>query len=148
MEGPHLKVWGRKRVLYLREQREARQNKAVSRDGERLQRRDRHRLKALTLSFQTVPVSSLEAFTISRYGISVTKIFPRLRKVLYRRIILCSFKRAHSRCPIILFPVFFNEISREMSHLVSDNSRGRLRSVGFSRIANSLFPNLTVTNSY
>ena len=34
--------------------------------------------------------------------ISVTKIFPRLRKVLNRRRILCSFKRAHSLCPIIL----------------------------------------------
>ena len=31
----------------------------VSRDGESLQRRDRYRLKALTLTFQTVPVSSL-----------------------------------------------------------------------------------------
>ena len=33
------------------------QNKTVSRDGERLQKRDRNRLKALTLSFHSVPVS-------------------------------------------------------------------------------------------
>ena len=35
----------------------------------------------------------------------------------------------------------FSEIPGKMSHLVSDNSRGRLRSVGFSRIANTLFRN-------
>ena len=117
---------------------------AANFDHRRTRARGLCRWEAEIETFQTAPVSPLEAFTISRYGISVTKIFPRLRKVLvYRRRVLCSFKRAHSLCPIILCSEFFfsSEISRKMSHLVSDNSRGRLRSVGFSGIANTLFRN-------
>ena len=45
------------------------QKMTISRDGERLQRRDRHRLKAESEGFQTVPVLSLESFTILRYDI-------------------------------------------------------------------------------
>ena len=71
-------------------------------------------MKALTVSFQTVPVSSLEPFTIARYGLVLPETI--LKMVRFPRIAPYRLKPRFPAPPIPRNSVHLSNYSRPMSN--------------------------------